>query len=216
MEEENKKPETQAPEQGQENDAGRKPEPRPLTDEEIQTAIGMIKSVDCTIECTVGEGDAAKTETKTVRFNTPVLAKIVKSAPDGSTIRITCVNPGEKQPHEILKASKSDAVKALEGSIVPTNMVAYELRKYVQFLLDHSDLRAAGFHGVCGPVDGKYTGFGFVAVAPDVTAEEGMLLVNAGDANIDAYIDKSKLEVPGRSSRQRIVMPTDEQVEKLG
>lgn len=198
-----------------END-GKKPEPRPLTDEEIQSAIGMIQSVDCTLEFTVGEGEAAKTETKTVRFNTPLLTKIVKNAPDGATIRITCVNPGEKEPHEVLKAGKADAIKALEASTVPTNMVAYELRKYVQFLIDHSDLRGAGFHCVCGPNDGKYLGFGFVAVAPDVTAEEGMLLVNAGDANIDEYIARSKLEVPGRSARPKIVTPTDEEVKKLG
>ena len=189
---------------------------RPPTDEEIRKATDRIRGVDCTVECTVGEGDAAKTETKTVRFNTPLLLRLVQSSPDGSRIRITCVNPGEKEPKEILNAGKSDAVKALEGSIVPMNMVTYELRKYVQFLIDHSDLRAAGVHAVCGPNDGKYLGTGFVALASDVTAEEGMLLVNAGDANIDEYIARSKLQVPGRSARPQIVTPTDEQVAKLG
>ena len=198
-----------------END-GENLEPRPLTDEEVQTAIRLIQSVNCTLECTVGEGEAAKTETKTVRFNTPLLTKLVKTAPDGATVRITCVNPGENEPHEVLKAGKADAIKALEASTVPANMIAYELRKYVQFLLDHSDLRGAGFHCVCGPNDGKYLGFGFVSVAPDVTAEEGMLLVNAGDANIDEYIARSKLQVPGRSARPQIVTPTDEQVANLG
>ena len=147
-----------------ENDE-KKTEPHPLTDEEIRKATDRIRGVDCTVECTVGEGDA---------------------------------------------------VKALEGSIVPMNMVTYELRKYVQFLIDHSDLRAAGVHAVCGPNDGKYLGTGFVALASDVTAEEGMLLVNAGDANIDEYIARSKLQVPGRSARPQIVTPTDEQVANLG
>lgn len=161
----------------------------------------------------------ARTENKTVRFNTPAILEIVKAADDGSKIRIAVKDSPDADLRILLDDDKAVVAEALQRSIVPPAQIGNELRKFTQFLLDHSNLKAIGAHAIYVDDAGADAGFGFVTTSADCTIGQAVALVNCGDANMDEFTSKAKLNVPGRGAAQDkdgILVPTPEQVEKLG
>lgn len=161
-----------------------------------------------------------RTETKQVVFNTPTLLKAIEDADEDSTIRIAVKDSDtDAEPRVMLDAGKGEVVERLTKSIVPADQIGIEMRKFAQFLLEHSTLKAIGVHAINIGSDGNDAGWGFVATAPDCSVAHAISLVNCGDANIDEFIAAAGITVPGRSGepeKGEIVAPTPEQVEKLG
>ncbi len=149
--------------------------------------------VDAVVSVTAGED----TKSETCRFHTPTLLKKVEAAPDGSSVRIA-VEDGD-EPRVLVEGPKAKVAGELAKSVIPHDRVQEELRKFTQFLLDHSDLRVVGVHAVClDAKENRDNGFGYVTTSPDCTQTEAVLFVNCGDANVDEFVAKAKLEVPGR------------------
>ena len=145
---------------------------------------------------TVTVGDDSKSET--CRFHTPTLLKKAEAAPDGSKVRVAVEGDGD-EPRVLVDGTRDEVVKEIAKSIIPHDRVAEELRKFTQFLLDHSDLRAIGVHAVClDAKESRDNGFGYVTTSPDCTQAEALMFVNCGDANVDEFVAKAKLDVPGR------------------
>lgn len=147
------------------------------------------------------------------RFHTPTLLSVVKRMSGGSSVTITIKSGGEDK--ELASGPKEYMVGQLETSVVPDGAVGTELRKYAQFLLDHSNLKAIGVHAIIS--DGETdNGIGFAVTAGDCTTGQALSFVNCGDANIDEFVAKAKLSVPGRGGQKSgLVAPTSEQVKEF-
>lgn len=151
-------------------------------------------------DVTVSVTADGRTAAETCRFHTPTILKKVEAAPAGSTVLISAQAAGGA-PKTLFEGTKEEAAKQVAKSVIPAGRILEELRKFTQFLLDHSDMRAVGVHAVC--FDGEESrdnGFGYVVTAPTCTAAQAVMLVNCGDANIDEFVAKAKLDVPGRGN----------------
>lgn len=152
------------------------------------------------------------------RFHTPTMLDEVKRLPDGCRVRLEVpdfsdgAEAGKKR--KIAEGPRDEVADAVSKSIVPPRGIEEELRKVVQFLFDHSDLVGIGVHALYAE-GGSDGGFGFVTTAPSCTQQQAVALVNCGEANIDEFVSKTKISVPGRSSGG-IVAPTDEQIRQMG
>jgi len=150
-------------------------------------------------------------------FNTPALLEKLTALPDGATVKI--VGNGPDGPEStIFEGTKADAVKAMEQAVVPYKNIGLEFRKLAQFLVDHSTLKAVGVHGICVADDGSDAAFGFVATATCSQAQ-AVEFVNCGDANLNEFVAKAKLDVPGRGGvpeKGTIVAPTPDEIKNLG
>jgi len=158
-----------------------------------------------------------KTETREVRFHTPTLLQEVRELPDGASVKIVAEN-SDGTNQVLLDAAKADAVTALEASIVKPEDIVKHFQHLVQFMTDHSTLKAVGIEVIHTDAEGKDTGFGFVVTSQDCTTAQAVELVNCGEANIAEFMLKAKLDIPGRTSPAmgNIVAPTPEQVKQLG
>ena len=160
-----------------------------------------------------------KTEVEQVRFNTAILLARVEKLDDKAEVRITVAPPDGSEPVVLAEGPKADVAAALRASTIPPDKLAAHIQEFVRFLVDHSTLRAIGVEAVCATEDGSDAGFGFVSTTVDCTKAEAVALVNCGDANMDEFVSKAGLEVPGRSpggEKGKIIVPTPEQVRKLG
>ena len=162
-----------------------------------------------------------ETKKTSVRFHTPTLLEEVKKLDDAAEVEILAepADPSKGDPQTLFKGAKKDAAEALEHSIVKPADIVGQFQRLVRFLVDHSNLKAVGVELVCLDGNGDTAGAGFVSTVPDCTVAQAVALVNCGDANLDEFITKAKLEIPGRkgaAEKGTIVAPTPEQVRKLG
>lgn len=168
------------------------------------TAAGTVQP-----EATVSVTADGVTTAASCRFHTPTILGKIEGAPAGSSVSIS-VQGIDGKPKTLFAGTKEEAAAHVAKSIVPTEAIQGELRKFTQFLLDHSELQAIGVHAVCSDAKAnRDNGFGYVVTAPTCTAAQAVMLVNCGDANVDEFVSKAKLEVPGRgkSGEGRIVTP---------
>ena len=166
------------------------------------------------LEVTVDGKDA---EVRDVRFHTPTLLQEVQKLPDGAAVKVVAES-SDGTSQVLLDANKADAIKALEASIVKPEDIVKHFQHLVQFMADHSTLRAVGIEAIHTDAEGKDTGFGFVVTSQDCTTAQAVELVNCGEANMAEFVLKAKLDIPGRTSPAmgNIVAPTPEQVKQLG
>lgn len=160
-------------------------------------------------EATVSVTADGATTAEACRFHTPTILGKIEGAPAGSTVTIS-VQGIDGRPKTLFAGTKEEAAAHVAKSIVPPESIQDELRKFTQFLLDHSGLQAIGVHAVCSDAkSNRDNGFGYVVTAPTCTAAQAVMLVNCGDANIDEFVSKAKLDVPGRGKpgEGRIVTP---------
>lgn len=173
-------------------------------------------SRDVSLRVTVG----GQTTSKDVRFNTPILLKEVQALDDAATVEIVAPGRVEGQDSEVLlSGTKAECVEALEKSIVKPEHLVAQFQHLVRFLVDHSSLKAVGVELVCTDDGGDTAGAGFVSTTPDCTIPQAIALVNCGDANLDEFVAKAKLNVPGRHGapeKGTIVMPTAAEAKKFG
>lgn len=175
------------------------------------------QSPDVTMAVTLN-GQVTK---KRVRFHTPTLLAEVKKLDDAAEVEILAepADPSKENPQTLLKGAKKDAVEALEHSIVKPADIVGQFQRLVRFLVDHSNLKAIGVELVCLDENGDTAGAGFVSTTEDCTVAQAVALVNCGDANLDEFITKAKLDIPNRkgaAEKGTIIAPTPEQVRKLG
>ena len=164
---------------------------------------------DIKIEVTLN----GETKTETARFHTPSLLERVKTLDDAAKVKIIAPD-GDRV---LLEGTKEQAVAALEASTVKPGQIAAHIQRLVQFLADHSSLRAISVEAVFVDDEGRDSGFGFVSTVANCTAAQAVALVNCCDANVDEFISKTKLSVPGRDqTKGGIVTPTQDQVKALG
>lgn len=158
-----------------------------------------------------------KTETREVKFHTPTLLKEVEKLAEGASVKIVAEN-SDGTNQVLFEGPKDDAVKALSASVVKPEDIVRHFQHLVQFMADHSDLKAIGIEAVHLDKDGNDAGFGFVTTVQDCTTAQAVALVNCGDANIAEFVLKAKLDIPGRTSPAMggIITPTAEQVKQLG
>lgn len=178
---------------------------------------GSQANHNVTLKVTVGDN----TTSKDVRFNTPVLLKEVQALDDSASVEIVAARTldGKEVSQTMLKGTKAEAVEALEKSIVKPNDLVAQFQHLVRFLVDHSTLKAVGVELVCTDDNGDTAGAGFVSTSQDCTVPQAIALVNCGDANMDEFVTKAKLSVPGRggaSEKGTIVMPTAAEAKKFG
>ena len=161
-----------------------------------------------------------KRTAKSVKFNTVLLLKEVQALDDAATVEVVAPGRAEGQDSEVLlKGTKAECVKALEQSVVKPEQLVAQFQHLVRFLVDHSTLKAVGIELVCTDDKGDTAGAGFVSTTPDCTIAQAVALVNCGDANLDEFVTKAKLDIPGRGGAgagKTIITPTPEQVRKLG
>lgn len=179
-----------------------------------ETQAPAIDKEPCTLVVTPADGSEASS--KKLRFHVPTLLEAVKNAPEGK-VKLTVNDPGEKEPRLLFEGDRDECVEKLKESIIPVKSLQTELAKFVQFLTDHSNLRAIGFHAICVDDEGRDCGFGACMTAANCTKAQAVSLVNCGDANLNEFVVKAKLEIPGRAGAQpTIVTPTAEEIRKLG
>lgn len=155
--------------------------------------------------------------TEQVTFNTPDLLERVRKLDAAATVKIVAPPTDKGEQRVLLDGTKEQAVTALQASVVPADQIAAHVQRLVQFLADHSTLRAVGVAAICVDAEGHDTGFGFVSTTAKCTAAQAVSLVNCMDANANEFITKAKLDIPGRgAAKETIVAPTKEQVEALG
>jgi len=155
-----------------------------------------------------------ETKTETARFHTPSLLECVKELDDAATVKIVAQGDEERV---LLDGTKEQAVAALEASIVKPGQIAEHVQRLIQFLADHSSLRAVSVEAVFVDDEGRDSGFGFVSTVQNCTAAQAISLVNCCEANVDEFVTKAKLTIPGRDKANGgIVTPTQEQVKALG
>ena len=188
----------------------------PETDNQTKTADQAAPAAtnrDVTFEVTLN----GETKTEAVRFHTPSLLERVKTLDDAATVRILAPAAGDER-RVLLEGTKAQATLALEASIIKPEQISEHLKKLVQLLADHSSLRAIGVEVVYVDNEGRDSGFGFVSTSVNCTTAQAVALVNCCDANVDEFISKAKLSIPGRNEPAKggIVTPTEEQVKALG
>lgn len=174
-------------------------------------------SRDVTLKATIGDQIASKD----VRFNTVLLLKEVQALDDSAAVEIVATRTldGKEVSQTLLKGTKAECVEALERSIVKPEQLVAQFQQLIRFLVDHSTLKAVGVELVCTDEKGDTAGAGFVSTTSDCTIQQAVALVNCGDANLDEFVTKAKLNIPGRGSAGQgatIITPTPEQVRKLG
>ena len=158
------------------------------------------------------------TTTDEVTFSTPQLLSRVNAIDDSATVKIVSKSPDGKHDRILLEGTKAEAVKALTASIIPPERISAHLHNLMNTLIDHSTLKAIAVSATCADKDGNDAGFGFVITSSDCTAGAAVALVNCSDANMDEFITKAKLDVPGRNGPacKGVVTPTAEEVKELG
>lgn len=174
-------------------------------------------SRDVTLKATIGDQLASKP----VRFNTVLLLKEVQALDDSAAVEIVATRTldGKEVSQTLLKGTKAECVEALAQSVVKPEQLVAQFQHLVRFLVDHSTLKAVGIELVCTDDKGDTAGAGFVSTTEDCTIQQAVALVNCGDANLDEFVAKAKLNIPGRGSAGQgatIITPTPEQVRKLG
>lgn len=184
------------------------------TSEEQAKPASLNRNV--TLEVTLN----GETTRSSVKFHTPSLLKTVQGLDDAATVEILAGPiPGEDNPQVLLKGTKKEAANALAASIVKPEAIVAQFQHLVRFLVDHSMLKAVGVELVCLDDNGDTAGAGFVSTTEDCTTAQAVALVNCGDANLDEFVTKAKLAIPGRNGaaeKGTIITPTPEQVKKLG
>lgn len=160
---------------------------------------------------------SGETKTAEVQFHTPTLIERISEIDDAAKVRIIAHGDGKDNQTVLLDAVKADAIAALEASTIKPGDIAAHVQKFVQFLADHSNIRAMSVEAVFIGQDKGDSGFGFVVTTPSCTAAQAVALVNCCDANVDEFLAKTKLDVPGRGqAKGGIIAPTQEQVKELG
>lgn len=160
-----------------------------------------------------------ETTSKPVRFNTPALLEQVKALDDSATVKVDVIDSNVQDgKRTLLEGTKEEAVKALSASVIPADKIAAHLQSFMKTILDHSTMKAVAVSAVCTDDQGRDAGFGFVHTSADCTASAAVALVNCSDANMDEFITKAKLDVPGRngSACKGVITPTAEEVKELG
>ena len=160
-----------------------------------------------------------ETTRKEVKFHTPTLLQEVEKLDDAATVEIVAPGRVEGQDSEVLlSGTKAECVEALAKSIVRPEHIVAQFQHLVRFLVDHSTLKAVGVALICTDDKGDTAGAGFVSTTPDCTVPQAIALVNCTDANMDEFIAKAKLDVPGRNgtTQKGIITPTAEEIRKLG
>lgn len=173
------------------------------------------QSRDVTLAVTVN----GETTSKEIKFHTPTLLAEVQKLDDAAHVLITAKEAEGKDPVALLEGTKEEAVRMLTSSIVKPEQIVAQFQHLVRFLVDHSNLKAVGVELVCTDDKGDTAGAGFVSTTPDCTIQQAVALVNCGDANLDEFVAKAKLTVPGRKGAEEhgaIIAPTPEQIRKLG
>lgn len=178
-------------------------------------------SRDVTLKATISGSTGDQTASKNVRFNTVLLLKEVQALDDAAAVEIVATRTldGKEVSQTLLKGTKAECVEALEQSIVKPEQLIPQFQQLIRFLVDHSTLKAVGVELVCTDEKGDTAGAGFVSTTDDCTIAQAVALVNCGDANLDEFVAKAKLNIPGRGSAGQgatIITPTPEQVRKLG
>lgn len=184
-------------------------------DKSGQTGQQAQQSREVTLAVTVN-GETTSTK---IKFHTPTLLAEVQKLDDAAHVMITAKEAEGKDPVALLEGTKAEAVKMLTSSIVKPEQIVAQFQHLVRFLVDHSNLKAVGVELVCTDDNGDTAGAGFVSTTPDCTIQQAVALVNCGDANLDEFVTKAKLTVPGRKGadeRGAIVAPTPEEIRKLG
>lgn len=185
----------------------------PETPETPETPKAPAPNRNVTVEITLN-GEKKRGE---VRFHTPSILECVKKLDDAATVRVIAPGEDAEHPKVLLDAPKAKAVEALTASTVPPEQIGAHVQKLVQFLADHSNLRAISVEAVYVDAEGRDSGFGFVSTTADCTQAQAVSLVNCCDANVDEFLAKTKIIVPGRNQpKGGIVTPTEEQVKALG
>lgn len=190
--------------------AGHETEPQQPQAE--QPAAKALPSTKVMLETTVD----GKTESTQITFNTPDMYKRVQALDKSASVKIYVDRDGKQTV--LIEGNRDTAAAALKASIIPSKQLMNHLRGFVKAVIDHSTVKAIGVEAVCLDDEGSDAGFGFVVTAKDCTAGQAVSLVNCADANMDEFIAKAKLSVPGRSAPAAggIVAPTPEQVKELG
>lgn len=178
-------------------------------------------SRNVTLKATIAGSTGDQTATKEVRFNTVLLLKEVQALDDAAAVEIVATRTldGKEVSQTLLKGTKAECVEALEQSIVKPEQLVAQFQQLIRFLVDHSTLKAVGVELICTDEKGDTAGAGFVSTTEDCTIAQAVALVNCGDANLDEFVAKAKLDIPGRGSAgagKTIITPTPEQVRKLG
>lgn len=157
-----------------------------------------------------------KSETVGSRFHTPTMLQAVEGLPDGADVEITMRD--ENGDRTLSSGSKKAVLASIAMSIVPPEMVGAELRKFAQFIIDHSDTKAVGIHAVVSSGEGD-NGIGFAITSDDCTVPQAMEFVNCGEANVDEFVKKAKLSIPGRGAADTVeggvVIPSKDQIASL-
>ena len=178
-------------------------------------------SRNVTLKATIAGSTGDQTTSKDVRFNTVLLLKEVQALDDAAAVEIVATRTldGKEVYQTLLKGTKAECVEALEQSIVKPEQLVAQFQQLIRFLVDHSTLKAVGVELICTDEKGDTAGAGFVSTTDDCTIAQAVALVNCGDANLDEFVAKAKLNIPGRGSAGQgatIITPTPEQVRKLG
>jgi len=178
-------------------------------------------SRNVTLKATISGSTGDQTASKDVRFNTVLLLKEVQALDDAAAVEIVATRTldGKEVYQTLLKGTKAECIEALEQSIVKPEQLVAQFRQLIRFLVDHSTLKAVGVELICTDEKGDTAGAGFVSTTDDCTIAQAVALVNCGDANLDEFVAKAKLNIPGRGSAGQgatIITPTPEQVRKLG
>jgi len=178
-------------------------------------------SRNVTLKTTIAGSTGDQTATKEVRFNTVLLLKEVQALDDAAAVEIIAARTldGKEVSQTLLKGTKAECVEALEHSIVKPEQLIPQFQQLIRFLVDHSTLKAVGVELICTDEKGDTAGAGFVSTTDDCTIPQAIALVNCGDANLDEFATKAKLDIPGRHGapeKGTIVMPTAAEAKKFG
>ena len=199
-------PETPAPAAPQEAGQGSAAEPKAAQPQDRSVTLEVVLN--------------GETTRKSVKFNTALLLKEVQALDDAATVTVTARPEQEgMDPPVLLAGTKKKAEAVLAQSVVKPEQLVAQFQHLVRFLVDHSTLKAVGVELICTDDKGDTAGAGFVSTTEDCTIAQAVALVNCGDANLDEFVTKAKLDIPGRGGAgagKTIITPTPEQVRKLG
>ncbi len=149
----------------------------------------------------VTEHDGNTTSERCV-FHTPTILEKVNAAIAESNITISLIMPDGTEK-KLTSGTKSKVVADVAKATISNDAVARELYKFAQFIINHSNVRGIGMHGVIRDEESdKANGFGFIMTAHDCTAAEAIFCVNCGEANIDKFLKTTHLSVPGREKTE--------------
>lgn len=163
------------------------------------------------------------------RFHTPTLLSLVEKAPDKAKVKIVIQEIQFKQdegkdPEAVLETrtllddTKEAGIKLLKTAVIPPDHLARELKKFAQFLIDHSSMTGISVAFVCQDENGKDAVSGFTLTAENCTHVQAAALVNCAEANVNEFVTKAKIQIPGKTAPKMggLILPTEEDKEKLG